>query len=125
MKAIAMRVTKEDLDSIKDILAIKSLKDKFYIFSFFNSLERIIYVNLNGYSKLTETYKTFNREILLHALGIVEEKILNGSELQKRVYGVWCDCKDDIEYQLKPINPEVKQLQELADKLGYKIVKNA
>lgn len=127
MKAIAMRVTQEDLDSIKDILAIKSLKDKFYIFSFFNSLERIIYVNLNGYSKLTETYKTFNREILLHALGIVEEKILNGTELQFRDQdnSGWFNCSGLRVYRLKPINPEVKQLQELADKLGYKIVKDA
>ena len=68
-------------------------------------------------------YFKLKHPINLDALDIVDEKIWNGSELQYMLNNEWFDFDDNTRIRLKPSNPEVKQLQELADKLGYKIKK--
>jgi hypothetical protein len=128
MRAIAMRATQEDWDSVKDLVKGESMLSfenaHYLVTNFFGKLGRVTNVNAkNAYDR--QVYETFDRSIFLDALDIVEEKIWKGTEMQVRInpYTEWIDAGCKLEYRLKPINPEIKQLKELADKLGYKIEK--
>lgn len=128
MKAIAMKATQEDWDSVKDLVKSRGFGDfktfDYLTTNYYGELGIVSNVTKNSKNKFNrKVYETFDRAIFLDALDIVEEKIWKGSDLQMKVNGFWFDCKDYNEYRLKPINPEVKQLQELAEKLGYKIEK--
>jgi hypothetical protein len=131
MKAIAMKATQEDWDSVKDLIV--KVED-FISFPDFDCIVTNYAGKLGVVSNVVESYaedygrvfyKTFDRAVLLDALDIVEEKIWKGKEMQFREKGngEWLNCSNLREYRIKPINPEVKQLQELAKKLGYKIEK--
>lgn len=129
MKAIAMKATQEDWDSVKDLvkkfIEVNNIEESPYLVT--NYLNEFgLVTNVNNYSKNKfgrTFYETFDRAIFLDALDIVEEKIWNGSELQIKHDNGWVDCHELNYYRLKPINTEVKQLQELAEKLGYKTEK--
>jgi hypothetical protein len=129
MKAIAMKATQEDWDSVKDLgidFAGITNFDKFpyLVTNCGGSIGFITNVDENDKTDYLRTvHETFDRAIFLDALDIVDEKIWKGSELQVMNNDRWIDCHKLELYRLKPINPEVKQLQELADKLGYKIEK--
>jgi hypothetical protein len=131
MKAIAMKATQEDWDSVKDLVKkyeeISSFEEYPYLLTNYGNALGLVSNNdsrhKDAYNRTV--YETFDRAIFLEALGIVEEKIWKGGEIQKRFEknGPWFTCLDSNYYRLKPINPELKQLQELSDKLGYKIEK--
>jgi hypothetical protein len=131
MKAIAMKATQEDWESVKDLVLkvedFDNISDYTYLVTNYNGeLGIVSNIHWRDYAKCfgRTFHETFDRSIFLDALDIVEEKIWKGSELQwKNSKGHWIDCYLHETYRLKPINPEVKQLQELADKLGYKIEK--
>jgi hypothetical protein len=131
MKAIAMKATQEDWDSVKDLVKkykeIASFKEFPYLITNYSNVLGLVSNNDGDYKDIYNriVHETFDRAIFLDALGIVEEKIWKGDEIQIRFEknGSWFTCLDSNYYRIKPINPEVKQLQELADKLGYKIEK--
>ena len=131
MKAIAMKATQEDWDSVKDLVEnyckIESFEDCNYLVTNHGGDENLVTNVMPEYKdKYNRTvHEKFDRAIFLDALDIVEEKIWKGDEIQIRFEknGSWFTCLDSNYYRLKPINPELKQLQELADKLGYKIEK--
>lgn len=131
MKAIAMKATQQDWDSVKDLVEktvlIEDFEDYPYLVTNSDSIlgcvtnvEEVIKSNFER-----TVYEKFDRAIFLDALDIVEDKVWKGSEMQfkHKDETVWRDSVINMEYRLKPINPEVKQLQELAEKLGYKIEK--
>jgi hypothetical protein len=131
MKAIAMKATQQGWDSVKDLVENIIPIDDFdsYPYLVTNSdsiLGRVTNVEEIIKSNFERTvHEKFDRSIFLDALDIVEEKIFYRGELQYRNPSTDNEWRDAVfsEYRLKPINPEVKQLQELADKLGYKIDK--
>lgn len=124
MKAIAMKATQQDWDSVKDLVKNNCVFD-FIHNPYLVVDEKKLVFNCYKPNKYYKFYEKFDRAIFLDALDIVEEKIFDGFELQFRDKdnGEWFNCSGLREYRLKPISPEVKQLQELADKLGYKIEK--
>lgn len=130
MKAIAMKATQEDWDSVKDLVEAQELEDfnlcKYLTTNYGDELGKVSNIGNNGLPSCRRyIYETFDRTIFLEALDIVEEKVWRGDEIQIRFEknGPWFTCLDSNYYRIKPINPELKQLQELADKLGYKIEK--
>lgn len=129
MKAIAMKATQEDWDSVKHLVQkyeeIASFKNFTYLVTNYRGILGLVSNNDSSHKDLHDrtVHETFNRKILLDALDIVEEKVWKGSEIQVMSHGRWVDCHKLEIYRLKPINPEVKQLKELAEKLGYKIEK--
>lgn len=130
MKKIAMKATQEDWDSVKDLVNSIDIagfkKFPYLVTDYSDQLGVVSNVMYKEYAERfgRTVYETFDRAIFLDALDIVEEKIWKGSEMQhKNINGKWVNCSFDTEFRLKPINSEVKQLQELAEKLGYKIEK--
>ncbi len=126
MKAIAMKATQQDWDSVKDLvnsIDIGGFKNFPYLVTDYNSIGIVSNVHSADAYENLEVHEKFDRAIFLDALDIVEEKIFKINEFQYLYDNKWYDCTGENLLRLKPINPEVKQLQELAEKLGYKIEK--
>jgi hypothetical protein len=131
MKAIAMKATQEDWDSVKDLVkkykGIASFKGFPYLVTNYMNVLGLVSNNDGDYKDIYNrtVYETFDRSIFLDALDIIEEKILDRNNLEIKYAGCddWHEYSGSSQFRLKPINHEVKQLQELADKLGYKIEK--
>jgi hypothetical protein len=119
MKAIAMKATQEDWDSVKDLVkkykGIASFKGFPYLVTNYMNVLGLVSNNDGDYKDIYNrtVYETFDRSIFLDALDIIEEKIWKGDEIQIRFEknGRWFNCLDSNYYRLKPINHEVKQLQ--------------
>jgi len=128
-KAIAMKATQQDWDSVKDLgidFAGITNFDKFpyLVTNCGGTMGFVTNVDENDKADyLRQVHEKFDRAILLDALDIVEGKIFKIKEFQYFYDNTWHDCTGENLLRLKPINPEVKQLQELAVKLGYKIEK--
>jgi hypothetical protein len=132
MKAIAMKATQEDWESVKDLVLkvedFDNISDYTYLVTNYNGeLGIVSNIHWRDYAKCfgRTFHETFDRSIFLDALDIVEEKILDRNNLEIKYAGCddWHEYSGSSQFRLKPINPKVKQLQELADKLGYKIEK--
>jgi hypothetical protein len=131
MKEIAMKATQEDWDSVKYLVKkykkIAGFINFPYLVTNYRGNLGIVSNNDINHKNIyhMQIYETFDRAIFLEALDIVDEKVWKGNGMQwKCKDGTWKDMVyGEIEYRLKPINPEVKQLKELAEKLGYKIEK--
>jgi hypothetical protein len=131
MRAIAMKTTRQDWDSVKDLVKeyeeIASFKNFPYLVTNYRGILGLVSNNDSGHKDIyhRQIYETFDRAIFLEALDIVEEKIFDRNNLEIKYAGCdnWLEYSGSSQFRLKPINPELKQLQELADKLGYKIEK--
>jgi hypothetical protein len=127
MRAIAMKATQEDWDSVKDLIesVFNILNFKNYCYLTTNYCDRlglVSNINNDDLSNSNRTvYETFERTIFLDALDIVEDEEWESIEIKYFDGTSWIRIHDAK--VKKTINPEVKQLQELADKLGYKIEK--
>jgi hypothetical protein len=126
MKAIAMKCTQEDWDSVKDQIKFSEISDfkifPYLVTNFRDSLGLVS--NLKEPKRWHRTvYETFDKDILFDALDIEVEKVFKACEIQyKDKNGHWCNMYYDTEYRIKPINPELNELKEKAKSLGYKLI---
>lgn len=120
-KAIAMKCTQEQFDSIKDklvgckIAGISDFLEMEYLINNRNDEENSItnYLNIDKYEKGRTVYETWNEQVFLEACDI--EKIFKGSELQ-----YWCpdrldwiNCVSHSKYRLKLNNSaEIEALEQ-------------
>jgi len=117
-KAIAMKCTQEQFDTVKDklvrieITSITDFNESNYLT---NGYKIGIITNLDKYyvSIWTENiHETWNEEIFLNACGIETERIFKGSELQylNKDSDEWKDLVNpNIELRIKPANLIKKQ----------------
>ena len=127
-RAISMKCTQEQFDSIKDKIAypienLSSFDDDMYLTNNYLKTEKVS----NFCRKLDEHYETFNADIFLEACGGEVEKVWKGSEMQfKDDCGKWEDCAYS-EYRLKP-HPDYSELiaplQAKAKENGMKVIIN-
>lgn len=125
---IAMKCSQEQWDSIKDKLVNYHLITNFDKSNYLiNCYKDSTITNLDyGYASAwaDEIQDEWNEQVFLKACGIETEKIFKGSELQIKQYGKlgkWFDCRQDLEYRLKPdysreIAELERQIQELKNK---------
>lgn len=134
MKAIAMKMTQEEFDSIKDLLDKKTINsvgnfNKYPYLSNYNGS----HLSLNSINKYgfyyvwrlnPEVYENFDRDIFLKACDIEVDKVWKASELQYYIDGKWTDCRaKNLIYRLKPqpdYSKEIESLQDRAKENGMK-----
>jgi len=132
MRPIAMKCTQEQFDSIKDKIEASNIESfvKYpYVCNFYYNKKELV-TNTGIPYKLMEkheVYETFDANIFLQACDIEAEKVWKGSELQIDWGNGWLDCRDDVEYRLKPkpnYQKEIEALQQKAKENGMNVIIN-
>lgn len=122
MEAIAMRMTQEEFDSIKDFLPYININNlKFNLYPYLTNAyisEDIFEIgtlikNMLEYQKV---YEYFDKDIFLKACDVEVENVWKGSEIQFRDPkndDDWFDYKGSYEFRLKPQPDYSKEIESL------------
>lgn len=134
-KAIAMKCTQEQFDSVKGkligckISGISDFLEMEYLINNRSNEENSItnYLDIDKYERGRTVYETWNEQIFLNACGIETEKIFKGSELQFRYKkGKWENINENAmyEYRFKPNNSaEIEALEQQKLEINKQIEK--
>jgi len=107
---IAMKCSQEQFDAIKGKLAGCKVEGigNFVCYSYLINYRFGEKNHITNYTELAiikddaDIYHKWNEEIFLNACGIETERIFKGCELQMGKNGEWVDCRNDVEFRLKP-----------------------
>jgi len=136
-RAIAIRCTQEQFDSIKDKIASKinsvtSFETYPYLINFSDSERCISNIRKHNYwdnywNQNPEIHETFNADIFLEACGVEAEKVFSRENLQFRNperENEWLDYTGNYEFRLKPqpdYSKEIEALQQKAKENGMSV----
>lgn len=123
-RPIAMRMTQEQFDSIKDriTLPIELNSDDFETYCWVTNdrNEEGIVANLpfpNNGRYEREIHETFNADIFLEACGDEVEKVWKSEEMQSLSSdGIWIDCIGGRKFRFKPQPDYSKEIEALKQK---------
>jgi len=133
-RPIAMRMTPEQFESIKDRIKLPTFSleqlDVFPVFvNYTSGRYSISNVSENLAKELEagkEYHEKFNADIFLEACGVEVEKVWKSEEMQTLSSdGIWIDCIGGRKYRLKPqpdYSKEIEALQPKAKENGMSVI---
>ena len=126
---IAMKCSQEQFDAIKDKLVGCKVEaiGNFVVYSYLINYRFGERNHITNYTEIAvkgddaEIHAEWDEQTFLKACGIETEIIFKGSELQMGKDGEWVDCRDDVEFRIKPdysreIAELERQIQELKNR---------